>query len=224
MLRAWLAGLVVAGVVGIAGAAPAPPAPPGGNAKDPNSAVLVLKGKDFFIHALPAALEERLRMMWGRRLDEARITTLVLLHTSTSSGEMKRLMSSGSSSHPGPPRGMSWTHHQQVRIAGIAADSQRLYVLRWLAFGSTLEGDGFNPTLENGRYRLAVFRPGDGKQLHDIEVKGAEVAKPKKGDRRPPPEETVGKGPLRLVEGGVSCLGVRLLFAGEKFLLREADR
>jgi hypothetical protein len=149
----------------------------------------------------------------------------MVLHTSTITGEMKRLVAGGQSSWEGPPMGLTRIYHSQVRVAGIAADSHRLYVLRWSAEAVTLQGRaGFVPSFDKGTYHLLVFRPSDGRRLHELEVKRPDNLQMLAVAPASPPADTSGKGPLRLAPGSVSCFGVTFRFAGEKLLKREPGR
>jgi hypothetical protein len=159
--------------------------------------VLIARGKGYLIHALPSWSPEG----------------LVVLHTSTTTGRMKRLARGGTSSYQGPPMGIDRIYHTFVRIAGIAADSQRLCVLRWQGRSETLLlGRPHRPALPtSGTYHLLVFRAADGKKLHEVPV-----------DAVPPgrtvPVETFRNGPLRLSAAGVTCFGTLFELDGERLI------
>jgi hypothetical protein len=207
MFRSLLAGLMLAGLAGVVVAAPAPPAAGPGDGKAP---VLVLKGKDFLIHAVPVT---------------GTSPTLLVLHTSTATGEMKRLTMGGTWLQPLQPLDdrrlmVSRLEEHHAYIAGIASDAHRFYVLRWHTRRPAIDflsSQAVPAPLAPPRssYQLLVFRPSDGKLLHTLNVKESPGIAP---------AQTTGKGPLQLVPGGVRCLGVTFRFAGEKFLTAKHDK
>jgi hypothetical protein len=89
---------------------------------------------------------------------------------------------------------------QTTRIAGVAADAERLYVLIWA-------GRAYDKPPEEGHDVLRTFWLEDGAALWAPLLK------------TPPteaPAETLEKGPLRLVEGGVEVHGARATYKGRQ--------
>jgi hypothetical protein len=172
---------------------------------------LLVKEKDYFLHALPPGNENwHTRGVktpgFGFRQSAAR--GLVVLHTSTATGEMKILAAGGLSVGPdfrnsAPPVYLSY-------IAGVAADKERLFVLVW-------SSSDFHAGTSSGEYHLLVFRPGDGKRIRSLELEkpDAEVRQPK---------ETADKGPLRLLDDGVSCFGTKYVFNGTDFVKQIPEK
>jgi hypothetical protein len=156
--------------------------------ESPSQPRLILKNEAFLIHAIPTG---------------AIIPGLAVVHTTTATGEMKLLARSDYSMLV-VPMGIDRIQIDDTRIAGVAVDKERLYVLKW-------EGWGGGPA---GPYRLLVFRPRDGKLMSTLEIKGSGVPKDA-------PKVTADKGPLRLHGNGVSCFGTRLEFRGTE-LIRQA--
>jgi hypothetical protein len=176
--------------------------------------VLIARGKDYLIHAVPVPT------IWSQFGEEhSRMITplgLVVLHTSTTTGEMKKLITGAETWDPlwhdrsAPP-----ARRLLKGIAGIACDSQRLYVLHWKAAPYKTAADILADQRSKGSYRLVVFRAADGQKLYELDI-----------ERRALPAfswETTGKGPLRLRDGGVSCFGVAFLFKGDKLLRRVPE-
>jgi len=194
-------------------AAPLPP--PRGDA-DPNKPVLIAKGKDFFIHALPAD-----RGLFPRRVKveprfpemvEEGVRGLVVVHTSLATGDMKILTAGGQSTWRGPPMGIDRIYHNVTRVVGIAADSERLYVLLWDDLSEWVVG-------ERGKrgYRLQIFRVSNGALLHTLALKEGDFPKD------PPSQETAEKGPLQLRGDGVACFGVTFEFKGMELIKQKYE-
>jgi hypothetical protein len=156
--------------------------------------VLVGKGTKHFVHALkmsPLRAEGLVEFVvapgWG------------LVYTNRESGQM----------HPtGTVRiNTRRISYSQSRIVGVAADADRLYVLRWQSGRVFDKPPDAKP--EGGRYELSVFWLADGSliQLRPLETKGL----PKHA-----PVEQLTPGPLKLVKGGVSCYGSTFRYKGKK--------
>jgi hypothetical protein len=157
---------------------------------------LLVKEKGYFIHSL-------------------RGNSLALLHTSTATGAMKVLATGGTSVTQSPPMGIDRLYYRQVRLAGVAADRERLYVLEWQGKATVLlQGVSVGqPSYRTDKYRLLVFRPDDGTLVHTLDLKETAI-----------PKETVDKGPLRLHGDGVACFGTRFEFRGTKLLRQTPDK
>jgi hypothetical protein len=209
----------------------AAPAPADAGPRTLNDPVLIARGKDYLIHALPSPRPTG-GLFWGQP-DPG--SGLAVLHTDTSTGHMKRLTTGGQWSFI-IPMGIDRIDHHCVRIAGILANRQRLYVLTWHAKAISRERTDTRPVaFDTGTYRLLVFRASDGKQLHDLKIEGGPPetaenrllfvggAMPKRRTPRPR-EETAGKGPLLLHPRGVRCFGVVFEFDGEKLIRRPGSK
>jgi hypothetical protein len=156
---------------------------------------LLVKDASYFLHAVPTK-------------------GLAILHTKTATGEMK-LLASGDYSSLVLPSGTSQSTQpvvvvHDVRIAGVAIDKERIYVLHW--DGSATDGYFAFTT-----YRLLVFGVQDGKLLAKSELKGDGV--PKEA-----PKTTAENGPLRLRENGVSCFGTRFEFKGTDLIKQSPEK
>lgn len=155
--------------------------------------VLVVKTASCFVHAVPACTD-------GTRLERVLEQGQMLLHTVRESGEMTVLV---------PPTGVVAVSTRRIsyrttRIAGVAADVERLYVLLWT-------GHAFDkpPGPEEGSYVLRTFWLEDGAAIP------APALKPE-GLPKEIPAETLERGPLRLVEGGVELFGTRVGYKGRQ--------
>src|SRR5262249_31775023 len=133
---------------------------------------------------------------------------LVLLHTSTATGQMKILAAGGTTvddtfarfrNNPRPDI-------YRTRIAGIVADKERIYVLRW-----------HSSPYKEPSMQLLVFRPDTGEQIHSLPLKGDAVP-------REEPKETAKKGPVQLHADGVTCFGMRFEFKGTKLIKRSVEK
>jgi hypothetical protein len=161
---------------------------------------LLIKGKGYFLHALPPAREPplwRRGQAVGGLFGPVKVADgLVLLHTSIATGKMK-ILAAGGATAMDLQRG-SGPALYETRIAGVAADKERLYVLVWKDFTRT-------------RYHLQVYRPADGALIHSLPLKGEGIP----GER---PKETADEGPLRPGADGVTCFGKRFRFKGAKLI------
>jgi hypothetical protein len=171
---------------------------------DPSRPKLIAKGKGYFLHALPPA-----EPLWPARIDRigplplSKIQTIrgvLLLHTSTATGEMKILAAGGTTLSYVVERNSGRPDCYRARIAGVAADKERIYVLRWQSLPDK------DPSMH-----LVVFRPDTGEQVHSLQLKGDGVPKEE-------PKETTGKGPLQLHPDGVTCFSTRFEFKGTRLI------
>ena len=151
-----------------------------------------------FVHALPAAHAPEKHV--GRVVDPG----LVILHTVRDTGEMAVLVPATGTVAVSTRR----ISFRQTRILGIAADTERLYVLTWTVrvWDRPPERDA---AVEGGSYVLRTYWLADGRAL-------AAPALEAEGLPKGAPPETPEKGPLRLVAGGVECFGTRANYKGEK--------
>jgi hypothetical protein len=175
-----------------------PAAPP---REDPAAPKLIGRGKDYFLHALPPPWPPGQRVL--ARLRDQTNPGLLLLHTSIATGEMKVLAAGGDTVSNFAQKNVPDTYRS--RIMGVAADKERLYVLRWHSGPS------------ERAVHLHVFRPGTGEEVHALKLEGDAVP-----DEAP--RETAGKGPLRLHPDGVACLGVRFEFKGTRLIKRSSEK
>lgn len=177
---------------------------------EPDQPKLLVKEKDYFVHALPPIdagqrLPARLRGMM-----ESSSSGVALLHTAVATGEMKRIWYSHVSVMEMPYTNSGTPLISETFIAGFAADRERLYVLDW----ST---SNMRTTSTAGTFHLVVFRAADGKRLHVLKLEGDKAP-----DKQP--EQTTDRGPLRLHEGGVTCFGIRFDFKGAELLKPSAEK
>ena len=190
----------------ILAAAPAPEKKPEND--DPTKPMLLVRHidefnrTDYLVHAVPltASAEQPSRLAGEIH------PPLVLVYTSTKSGEMKRLVASGHSAMPGPPMGIDRIHHTRTTIAGVAIHDNFLFVVlhtaTWTAHaGGRLDG------AERRKHELLVFRLSDAKKLQTLEIKEGDFPKSL-------PQDTSEAGPLKVVCGGVACYGVVFKFKG----------
>ncbi len=184
------------------GAAPAPEAKPAD--KDPTKPVLIVKHKDYLIHAIPQLASGERKL-----LADDRHPPLLLVYTSVNSGEMKRLAEGGHSAVPGPPMGIDRIHNTRTRIVGVAADAERLYVAYHTAtWRVKVQAGGGQDGPEQSKYELLVFRLSDGEKLHTMEMKEGDF--PDKA-----PADSAEPGPLKVMDGSVTCYGVAFAFKGK---------
>src|SRR5262249_13862788 len=102
---------------------------------------------------------------------------LVLVHTSTISGQMKRLVASGHSAVPGPPMAIDRIHHTRTTIAGVKAHDGLLFVVLHTANWTVMQPKGRPDGAERSKYELLVFRLRDGEKLHVLEIKDGDFPK-----------------------------------------------
>jgi hypothetical protein len=171
-----------------------------------NRPKLVVKEKDYFLHALPLTETEPPPRL-GARV-RTTLSGLTLLHTSTATGEMKVLAASTTTLID--LQRNSGDAVSQTRIVGVAVDKERLFVLQFSFSTLATEGNG-------EKYHLLVFRPADGVLVHSLELKGDGLPAKR-------PAETADKGPLRLHPDGVACFGTRFEFKGTELIKRSAEK
>jgi hypothetical protein len=186
-------------------------------------AFLVARGDDYFIHVVPATPGH------------------MLVHTIPSSGVMKPFFVAGPPVDVAPHRGVEPVEPGEVRIVGLASDNERLYVVarRRANAGDCPSGSATEspPTPENPAAPAPLGRDSVADPTADpvqIDI----TADPPAADRfflmvfwqqdaslvqrleltvpadRSAPEPTLGRGPLRIVEGGVSAFDSVYTFDG----------
>lgn len=168
---------------------PAPPPP-----------VLVAKSDEAFVHALR---HSRNPQGWG--LGGVQSEGYDLLHTSRKTGEMKRLIRP-TGTFSVPTRRLSYV---VVRIVGVAADAERLYVALWHSGRIFDRPPAADAPVEGGRYELQVFWLADGSRLR------APSLDPGKWPKTAPPEVT-DAGPLKVGGSAVECYGVKGTYEGKE--------
>ena len=190
-------------------AAPAPEKKPEG--KGPTQPVLLVRHLDglghcdYLVHAVPQSVSAE----QPSRLAADIHPPLVLVHTSTTSGQMTRLVASGHSAVPGPPMNIDRTHHTRTTIAGVAAHGGFLYVVLHTRNWTVMQPEGGRDGPERSKYELLVFRLSDAKKLHTLEIKEGDFPKEL-------PYDTSAAGPLKAVCRGVTCYGVLFKFKGKE--------
>jgi hypothetical protein len=183
--------------------------------------VLLAKGKDYFIHVAPLSPFNRSTWVWPEDSGIPGITRTVpsgsaVLHTSMKTGEMKVLAFGGSTVTHGPPMGIDRLYYHQVRLAGVAVDAERLWILEWRSeevvpqFGPAQKGRD----AATGIYHLLVFRAADGVLVHDLLMKEGDF--PDK-----PPVESAEAGPMEVRGDEVSCFGVIFTFKGTELVKQQ---
>jgi hypothetical protein len=196
-------------VTALACAAPLPATPRDEEAGKPR---LIVKGKDYFLHALPPKPNDSLLKPGPPGVPDKQTAPdgIVLLHTSIKTGEMKVLAASHTLSYRGPPTGIDRTFFIRSVVVGVAADEERLFVLVL----ETRSGQIYLPAQTS--YHLLVFRPDNGVLVHTLDVKPEEPPKER-------PAETADRGPLLLRGDGVSCLGVKFEFKGTQLVGQQSE-
>lgn len=187
----WLATVLVA-----AQPVPAP-------AAAPDQPVQVAKGDGYVVHALIGPASPFFAPQPP--------TTPTILHTALPSGRLTVLYRSGTIIGIPVPMGIDRTPHHQTRVAGVAADAERLYLLvwsaRWVVLGAGAPGAGPGPPASD-TYELRVFWLADGSLIGSVPLGGM-------GRPRVVPRESVEAGPLEVMSGGVRVYGESLRFRGK---------
>jgi hypothetical protein len=163
--------------------------------ESPPQPKLLVKNASYFLHVVPTK-------------------GLAILHTTTATGEMKLLASGDYSSLVLPPLTSGSTQPvvvvHDVRIAGVAVDKERIYVLHW-------DGSATGLHFDFTTYRLLVFGAQDGKLIAKSELKGDGVP-------NEVPKTTAETGPLRLQNNGISCFGKRFEFKGTDLIKHSPEK
>ena len=174
--------------------------------------VLIAKGDDYLIHGTSYPfLDDQTRFHarpWGG---------CAILYTRPSTGEMKALVSTGTVERP-----TERISFHQTRLLGVACDAERLYAVVWSS-GRVFDHPPHpgQPT-KGGSYSLHVFWLADGTSLGETwllkEPGKSPVSRPNVVAAELPdsaPQETLEKGPLKLIDNGILCYGVALEYAGK---------
>ena len=159
--------------------------------------VLFVKHAACFVHALPA---------WpaaGDRVERVVAPGHVLLHTSRETGRMTRLVEATGTVAVNTRR----ISYGVTRLLGVAADTERLYVLVWHSARIFDRPPEEGAALPGGRYEMRVFWLADGSALKAPPL-GPE------GLPESAAPESIGAGPLRVVDGGVACFGTTVRYDG----------
>src|SRR5260370_34878351 len=106
----------------ILAAAPAPEKKP--EEKDSTKPVLIVKHKDYFVHAVWQTPSAERPFLLGNDIYPP---LLLLLYTSTSSGQMKCLAASGHSAMRGPGMAIDRIHPTRTPIAGVVTAAEPMY-------------------------------------------------------------------------------------------------
>ena len=163
--------------------------------ESPPQPKLLVKEAAYFLHAVPTK-------------------GLAIVHTTRSTGEMNLLASGHYSSlvlpslTDGSNQPVVAIH--EVRIAGVAADKERIYVLHW-------DGSATGLHFHTTTYRLLVFGAQDGKLIAKSELKGDGVPKEV-------PKTTAESGPIRLQDNAVTCFGTRFEFKGTDLIKQSPEK
>lgn len=154
--------------------------------------VLIAKGKGCAYHVLAGTAGIYRRMVLGGQQ---------LLHTNLETGDMRILFAA--ETRVIPTRRESY---EQTAIIGLAHDGQRLY-LATAKTGRYFEADGrdakFHPHL------LRVFWLADGSLIHERSF-------PPETRPASAPQPSLGRGPLSLIDNGVTVYGTKIVFRGKE--------
>jgi hypothetical protein len=167
--------------------------------------VVLAKGTGYIVHGLG-----------GESVLPASAATV--LHTALPAGTLQVLVRSGTT--VGIPVSMATDRYPttqtwpitQTRIAGVAADAERVYVLVWSASWKFNASGAAGPQVkppESDAYTLKTFWLADGSEVGSFAVGG---------DRRPKtvPPEKFEPGPLAAERGTVTVYGQTFRFEGKK--------
>jgi hypothetical protein len=155
--------------------------------------LLLAQGEGYLVHGMPYPSGSELEELSGRPEGG-----LLVTHVDTNSGVMKILCFSGTFAHP-----TERISFHQSRIAGVAHDARRIYVLEWRVGSMDYPYPAGAPypvqSDVRGQYLLYVFQLTDGQESGSIEVDAPSGAGA--------PSETLDAGPLEVVPGGVEIFG-----------------
>ncbi|MBM4030566.1 MAG: hypothetical protein FJ291_02135 [Planctomycetes bacterium] len=174
--------------------------------------LLIAKGQDYLVHGVSYPLfddQARFRApMWAGAM---------LLYTTPSNGEMKELVSTGTVEVP-----TERISFFQRRLLGVAADAERLYAVVWNSGRVFDHAPHPGQRMGGGTYTLRVFWLADGTPVTELRlIKKAHQVPPAPNVFAPGlpdavVQETLDKGPLKLIEKGIACYGVAFEFEGKK--------
>jgi len=152
------------------------------------------KGADHLVHAVAyPSSSEGYSGLGGRSVGGR-----MILHTVPSTGIMTPLVTSGTWAVP--TRRLSYS---QLRIVGVSADAQRLYVATWES-GRMWDRPASKPEANSGTYRLSVFWLADGSKIQEfaLTVKRPDAV----------PAETTENGVIEPGDSGLTVLGETFRF------------
>ncbi len=167
--------------------------------------VVLAKGKGFIVHGLSGAKPLELT-------PASAPSPSAILYTALPSGKTRTLFRGGSTASMLPPMAIDRWDVSQKRVAAVAADAERLYVLVWSAswrhedFGGKGLVVGKPP--ESDRYTLRAYWLEDGSEITAVALRG----------KRPKgvPAERLDKGPLEVKDGAVTVFGEVIRYKGKK--------
>jgi hypothetical protein len=165
--------------------------------------VVLARGKSFIVHGLTGPKGLR---------GSARPEPTVILHTALPSGKTRALLRSGTTIGLPIPMAIDRYPITQKRIAAVASDSERLYVLVWSASWRYEDFDGKGPVVkppDEGNLELKVFWLEDGTEGDSIPLRGEKAPKMA-------PAESLEKGAIEVKEASVKVHGETLHFKGKK--------
>jgi hypothetical protein len=183
-------------------AAPEPAADP-----KPGQPIVVAKGDGFVVHTLGEA-NVALAL-----IGQQPATAPLILHTALPSGRLTVLFRSGTTVGFPIPMGINRIPYSQTRVVGVAADTERLYVLVWSAEWKVLDRGGAGAEVKppaSDAYAVRVFWLADGSEVGSFAVGG---------EKRPKtvPRESMEAGPLAVEKaGGVSVYEETFRFKGKE--------
>lgn len=174
----------------------------------PDQPVVVAKGGGFVVHALGGAAAA------PALLAQQPATDTLILHTALPAGRLTVLYRSGTSIGTPIPMGINRIPCSQSRVVGVAADTERLYVLVWSAEWRALDRGGVGKEMkppESDAHAVRVFWLADGSEVGSFGVGG---------EKRPKavPRESTEAGPLAVEKAGVVSV------YGEAFRFKGKDR
>ncbi|HUT35003.1 MAG TPA: hypothetical protein VNE39_16045 [Planctomycetota bacterium] len=182
--------------------------------------ILIAKGQDCLVHGIIYPFHD----------DQARFRSrswggCAVLYTTPSTGEMKALVSTGTTEIP--TERISFT---QARLVGVACDAERLYAVVWSSGRVFDHPPHPGQPFKGGGYSLHVFWLGDGTGLGETwllkEPSKSPVSRPNAVAPELPdvaPQETLEKGPLKLTDKGVALYGAAFEFDGKKLMKHTAQ-
>lgn len=154
-------------------------------------AFLIARGNDYTIHVMPAPPGH------------------MLVYSIPSSGVMKPFFLAGPMTDVAPHRAVERVAPREVRIMGLLADDERLYVIaRSRSVGEDPPGPSVVASEEADMYRLYMFWLADASLIQE-----QDVAPPQEFlDAKP----TIGRGPLlRREQGQIDLFGTEYAFEGK---------
>jgi hypothetical protein len=199
MMSPFLAGVLAFFVAAVA--------PPGEAELDLPKPTVLAKGDGFIVHGLGA--RARFFTLMGHPASAATV-----LHTSRPSGELVLLAQSGTAVGIPVPMAIDRFPITQTRIAGVAADAERLYVLIWTARWTHEDIRGMGVQIhppKSDLYKVNVFWLADGSAIGEFALTG---------EKRPKdmPPEKLDTGPMRVDDAGVTVHGDVFRFKGKERL------